>query len=316
MASTYAVWELTLACNLGCVHCGSRAGAARQHELTTAEALELVRQMAGVGIAEVTLIGGEAYLRRDWLDIVRAIRGAGMACSMTTGGYGISASAAGAMREAGLQQVSVSIDGLERTHDLLRGRAGSWREAYASMRRLRDAGIAVTCNTQINRLSAPELVLLYEDIVAAGARAWQMALTVPMGRAAEQPELLLQPVELLELYPLLAELAMRAERDGVFFLPGNNIGYYGPYERLLRRGAGRGRCGRDMGWLPGGHQLHRYRGGWHDQGLPIAADGELCGREHPRDAAGGNFGDARTDDQRWHGHAGRCGASVGLLRWL
>jgi radical SAM protein with 4Fe4S-binding SPASM domain len=236
--STYAVWELTLACNLGCVHCGSRAGDARNDELTTAEALDLVRQMAEVGVAEVTLIGGEAFLRADWLKIVAAIRRAGMACSLTTGGYGISAATAEKMREAGVQQVSISVDGQEATHDFLRGKVGSWREAFGSMGRLRDAGIAVTCNTQINRMSAPELERIYEEIQRAGAKAWQMALTVPMGRAAERREILLQPWELLELFPVLAALAERAEQDGVFFMPGNNIGYYGPYERVLRRAQG------------------------------------------------------------------------------
>ncbi len=63
----YAVWELTLQCNLGCVHCGSRAAKARPEELSTAEALDLVRQMRDAGVTEVTLIGGEAFLRPDWL---------------------------------------------------------------------------------------------------------------------------------------------------------------------------------------------------------------------------------------------------------
>ena len=234
LQATYAVWELTLACNLGCVHCGSRAGEARANELNTEEALGLVREMAEVGVAEVTLIGGEAFLRADWLEIVRAIRAAGMNCSVTTGGYGISAATARAMKDVGVQQVSVSVDGAERTHDFLRGKQGSWREAFRSFERMREVGIAVTCNTQVNRLSAPELVLIYEDIQRAGARAWQVAMTVPMGRAAERPEILLQPFELLEVYPLLAELAERAAGDGVLFMPGNNIGYYGPYERVLR----------------------------------------------------------------------------------
>jgi radical SAM protein with 4Fe4S-binding SPASM domain len=47
--------------------------------------------------------------------------------------------------------------------------------------------------------------------------------------------MLLQPCELLELFPLLNELAERAERDGILFYTGNNIGYYGPYERRLRK---------------------------------------------------------------------------------
>ena len=40
---------MTLACDLACRHCGSRAGRARPDELTTAEALNLVDQMADLG---------------------------------------------------------------------------------------------------------------------------------------------------------------------------------------------------------------------------------------------------------------------------
>src|SRR5262245_6754271 len=54
------VWELTLRCNLACKHCGSRAGKARSNELTTAEALEVVRQLGELRVREVALIGGEA----------------------------------------------------------------------------------------------------------------------------------------------------------------------------------------------------------------------------------------------------------------
>ena len=69
----HAVWEVTLACDLACRHCGSRAGKARPDELSTEECLDLVRQMAA-RCTRVSLIGGEAYLRDDWLEIVREIR--------------------------------------------------------------------------------------------------------------------------------------------------------------------------------------------------------------------------------------------------
>src|ERR1700691_1657861 len=74
----HAVWEITLRCDLACRHCGSRAGRERPEELTTAEALNLVDQMAELGVKEVTLIGGEAYLRDDWTDIARSVRAHGM----------------------------------------------------------------------------------------------------------------------------------------------------------------------------------------------------------------------------------------------
>ena len=240
MRYTYAVWELTLQCNLACVHCGSRAGRARQEELSTIEALNLIDQIRDAGITELTIIGGEAFLRTDWPVIVAGIRQAGLSCTLTTGGYGISGAVARTMRDAGIQQVSVSIDGRPGTHDLLRGKPGSWKAAFASLRNLSEAGLPISCNTQINRLSAPELPLIYQDILEVGCRAWQLSLTVPMGRAADRPEILLQPSELLDVFPLLNELARWARRDGLSFYPGNNVGYYGPYERRLRSALGTG----------------------------------------------------------------------------
>ena len=242
----YAVWEITLACDLACRHCGSRAGRGRPDELTTDEALDLVEQMAALGVKEVSLIGGEAYLREDWLTIVRAIRQAGMVCAITSGGRGLTAGILARAKDAGLQGASISIDGDEATHDRLRGVSGSYRSALASMRFIRESGLRLSCNTQINRLSMPVLSDVLEVLAAEGARSWQIQLTVPMGRAADEPEILLQPHDLLDLFPLLATIKARADALGVRLWPGNNIGYFGPYESVLRgfhaRGHG-GSCG-------------------------------------------------------------------------
>ncbi len=230
----YAVWEITLKCNLACSHCGSRAGDARYDELTTAEALDLVQQMADAGVTEVTLIGGEAFLRKDWLDIAREIVRQGMVCSMTTGGYGINLTTAQRMKDAGISPVSVSIDGMARTHDRLRGKIGSWKQAFETMQHLRTVGIPFGVNSQVNRHSAPEFPLMYQALLDAGAKAWQVQMTVPMGNAADNSDMLLQPAELLAFHPLLALLAEHGHREGLIVQPGNNFGYYGPYDRLLR----------------------------------------------------------------------------------
>lgn len=232
---SYAVWEITLKCNLKCNHCGSRAGDARADELSTEECFDLVDQLAEAGIGEVSLIGGEAYLRSDWLDIARRINDRGMLCTVTTGGYGISAETARQMRRAGIARVSVSIDGLEETHDRLRGVPGSFKQAFRALGHFQDAGLLSGTNTQINRESAPYVPELYERIRDAGASAWQLQLTVPMGNAADNDHFLLQPHELVDLYKMLARVVNRAHKEKkVRPVPGNNIGYYGPYERLFR----------------------------------------------------------------------------------
>jgi radical SAM protein with 4Fe4S-binding SPASM domain len=239
----YAVWEITLACDLACRHCGSRAGRARPDELSTQECLDLVRQMAEIGVREVTLIGGEAYLREDWLEIVAAIAARGMTPTMTSGGRGIDAARARAAKQAGLRSVSISLDGLEATHDRLRGVVGSHAAALRAFEHLRAAGVPTSVNTQINRLSMPELPELLEILGAQKAHAWQVQLTVPMGRAADEPEVLLQPYDLLALFPLLATLKARADALAVRLFPGNNVGYFGPHEAHLRKHALAGHAG-------------------------------------------------------------------------
>ena len=230
----HVVWELTLACNLKCVHCGSRAGTRRPGELTTEECLDLVAELAELGTREVTLIGGEAFLRRDWLQIIRAISRAGMRCTLQTGARNLTDERIRGAAEAGVAAVGVSVDGLRELHDSLRGVPGSFDQALDALRRLREHGIVTSVNTQITSLVIPELPSLLDRLLEVGVRNWQVQLTVAMGRAADNEELLMQPYEILRLMPLLAELYERARAGGIVLQPGNNVGYFGPYEHVLR----------------------------------------------------------------------------------
>lgn len=245
VAPLYAVWEITLACDLGCRHCGSRAGPTREGELSTEQCLDVVRQMKEMGFREVTLIGGEAYLREDWDVIARAIVDAGMVCGITTGGRGFDAARIERAVQAGIAAISVSIDGLERTHDAQRGVKGAFASALETARRVAASPMRLSFNTQVNRLSLPELVALAELAVETRAIAWQVQLTVPMGRGADRPNLMLQPHELLDFFPLLAWLKEnKLQPNGIQLFPGNNVGYFGPYESVLRYG---GRAGAHWG---------------------------------------------------------------------
>jgi radical SAM protein with 4Fe4S-binding SPASM domain len=94
--------------------------------------------------------------------------------------------------------------------------------------------IVSTCNTNVNRFNQAELEPLYEHIKSLGAVGWQVQLTVPLGRAADRPELILQPWDLLDLIPRIARLKERSFDDAILLSPGTNIGYFGPEETRLR----------------------------------------------------------------------------------
>jgi radical SAM protein with 4Fe4S-binding SPASM domain len=143
--------------------------------------------------------------------------------------------------------------------------------------------VRVNNNTQINRLTLPDLPELLEVMLANGTSAWQLQLTVPMGRAVDEPDVLLQPYDLLELFPLLPRLKARADEAGILLWRGNSLGYFGPYESLL------------ASWMPDGHG----RGCGAGQTLMgIEADGTIKGCPSlPTDAwASGNIRDASLKD--------------------
>ena len=281
----YAVWEVTLRCDLACNHCSSRAGRARPDELTTAEALGLVDQMADLGVLEVTLIGGEAYLRDDWTDIVRAIRRRGMECTMVTGGRALTLGAAArAAKDAGLpERVGVHRLGLEDTHDALRGVKGQpAASALAGLANLAAAGVQVSANTQIGRKNRRELPPLFD--LLRDDRSALLAAAAHRGgrdRVADQPDLLLEPYHPIEVMPQVMRVKERADAADVRLWPGNNLGYYGPVRvgppaATSRPGASARSCG--AGAVHPRHRIERI-----DQGLSVAPERRVRGRQRPDD---------------------------------
>lgn len=267
----YTVWELTLKCDQACRHCGSRAGPARDGELSTAEALDVARQLGELGAREVTLIGGEAYLRLDLDEVVAALVALGVRVTMQTGGRALDPAMAQRLKAAGLSAVGVSVDGLGPVHDRLRGVPGGFLAALRALDAAREAGLLITANTQINRLNMGSLPELCAVLRARGILAWQVQLTVPMGRAADHPDWIVQPYEVLEIVEVLARIQLDAAQEprvpgrppfNVF--AGNNIGYFGPHEVVLRS-------------RPGGRVTHWMGCRAGQQVLGIEADGAVKG---------------------------------------
>jgi radical SAM protein with 4Fe4S-binding SPASM domain len=240
----YAVWEITLRCDHACEHCGSRAVKARPDELSTEEMFDIADRLVKMGSREVTLIGGEAYLRPDCPDLVERLARQGVRVTMQTGGRGLTKERCRVLKEAGIAAIGVSIDGPPEIHDMLRASKGSHASALQALDNCREFGIVTSSNMQVNRLSWHFLRQTFEQVKEYGIRAWRCQLTVPMGRAADRPEWLLEPWRILDVIDELAAIKTReAEATRAAGKPieqmvnvslGNNLGYFGPHEELLR----------------------------------------------------------------------------------
>jgi Y-X(10)_GDL-associated radical SAM protein len=194
----------------------------------------VVDALARLGVREVSLIGGESYLRKDWTEIIHAIRSQGMYCAIQTGGRNLTPARLEQAVSAGLNGIGISLDGLAPLHDRVRNVPGSFDRATDALRRAHDAGLTTSVNTQIGSGTMPDLPDLMDIIIELGVKQWQVQITVAMGNAVDNDQLLLQPFQLLELMPLLARLYHEGAGRGLLMVPGNNIGYFGPYEHIWR----------------------------------------------------------------------------------
>jgi radical SAM protein with 4Fe4S-binding SPASM domain len=226
------VWELTLACNARCVHCGSRAGRPRERELDPAEALRLCDDLAALGVREVTFSGGEPLLRPDWPQLAARLVGRGVAVELITNGLELDASAARRLRDAGVRSVTLSVDGPEPVHDEVRGVPGSFRRVVEAVARLRGVGLPVGASTQVHRLDVDRLEELEDQLVRAGFQGWQLQLTMPHGRCADDRRDLVLDAERVPDVVRFVLAARRRRRLPLY--AADNIGWMTRDEPALR----------------------------------------------------------------------------------
>jgi radical SAM protein with 4Fe4S-binding SPASM domain len=228
------VWELTLACNARCIHCGSDAGKPRARELDTDEALALVGELSTLGCQSITFSGGEPLLRSDWPVLAAAIRASGIRLEMITNGL-LAAEQADIIASSGFWAITVSVDGPEAVHDHLRGGEGCLAETLRGVKALRERGIRIGAVTQINQRNLDRLGDTLDVLVQHGFSGWQLQLTLPHGRARHrvQDDFCLRPDQLPALEHTLVALQTRAP---FFVQAADSIGYMSRHEPRLRTG--------------------------------------------------------------------------------
>ncbi len=180
-------WELTARCNLKCVHC--RAEAKDDFvagELTTAEILAVARDIRDAGDPIMILTGGEPLVRKDFFDIARACVGMFSRVALATNGTLVDDEIARRIVSAGIQRVSVSLDGAKAsTHDAFRGVPGSFEATVRGYDAMARAGASLQVNATVSRHNIDEVEELLNFVLARKAAAFHVFALVPVGCGAQ-----------------------------------------------------------------------------------------------------------------------------------
>jgi MoaA/NifB/PqqE/SkfB family radical SAM enzyme len=146
---TTCTLQVTTRCQLDCYHCSAaRFRSAEREELTTDEWIGVVRQAEDLGVNNIVFTGGEPLLRKDILDLIRAVNPDRANAAMFTNGLLLTDERVARLREAGLFSMMVSLDDVRpEKHDELRRVPDGFRKAVEGMRRALDGGLLVGIST-------------------------------------------------------------------------------------------------------------------------------------------------------------------------
>lgn len=202
--------ELTARCNERCIHCGSSCGEYHSEELPPEvyrRFLEEVKNDMGLSHKMLCITGGEPLLRQDLFDIMGHAHSLGWHWGMTSNGTLIDDAVARELLRCGMGTISVSIDGLEKTHDAFRQTKGGFQRAMNGIEALVRCGgfKEVQITTVVTHRNIGELDELYKLFSDIDIDSWRVINIEPMGRAKLHPELLLTPEDYRRLFSFIRE---------------------------------------------------------------------------------------------------------------
>ena len=214
--SPVVVWNITSQCNLKCRHCYIEATeAAKDNEMTTADGMAFIDDLAEMKVPVLMFSGGEPLVRPDLFELAAYAVEKGLRIVLSTNGTLIDDFTAQLIKEAGFQYVGVSIDGCEETHDMFRGEKGAFAAAIAGIRAAKAAGNRTGVRFTLNSLNKQDLPAVLKLIEQEKIDRFCMYHLVYAGRGSDMKNLDVTLDEKSEVAQLLIDKALDFDRRGV-----------------------------------------------------------------------------------------------------
>lgn len=224
----YLLVHLTGRCNLRCAHCyASETGG---EDLPFEFLLRAISEFEQGGGLRLLLSGGEPLLHPDFWHVDELLPGLNLRAVLLTNGTLLTLDAA---RRLHVHEVQVSLDGMEESHDALRGH-GSFARARRGLEAAREAGLQVSVASTVNALNLGDFERLAALVEALDAWQWTIDVPCSAGRLARRPELEAPPAEAAKL--LDYAFASGTHGDSFDYLCGAHLAAVMPDGRV-------GKCG-------------------------------------------------------------------------
>ncbi len=232
---TYIFWECTLRCNLNCLHCGSECTKdAKVKDMPIKDFIGAIDDIIDIVEPNNTMIvftGGEPLMRKDLEECGKQLYDRGFPWGMVSNGLNFTPVRINSLVRAGLRAVTISLDGLQESHNWLRGHPQSFTKALKAVEMLaRVPDLRFDVVSCINQKNFGELNSLKNLLISKGLKEWRLFTIFPIGRAKQFEELQLQPQQFKQLFDYIAE----ERKKGDLKISYGCEGFLGGYETEVR----------------------------------------------------------------------------------
>jgi len=159
--------EITLRCNIRCLHCynfdrDEPRAACDKPELGTDEILRVIEELRAAGCLFLMLTGGEVLSHPDLFRFLDRARELNLAVQLLTNGTMLRPGVAARLASyENLQGASVSLYGATpEVHDAITQMPGSWRRTWDGVERLRHLGVVVRLKFIVMKQNAHEVAAM------------------------------------------------------------------------------------------------------------------------------------------------------------
>ncbi len=198
-------WHITERCNLNCTHCYREEKYIKEEntfeELKTH--LENYIRLAkkwGIEKCTISFMGGEVFMREDFFDLLKEAQKHSkiLNYSLSINGTMINKEVAKKLKNLGVSNIQISLEGRERVNDSIRGK-GVFKKAMRAVEYLKKENIPLNLQATVSKKNIgeiPHMIKLAEKLdVGLGLRR-----IVPLGSSKKAKEWLLSPKETRDMY--------------------------------------------------------------------------------------------------------------------
>jgi len=244
--------ELTHRSPLGCPYCSNPLALdGREDELDTASWLRVFREAAALGVLQVHLSGGEPGARRDLVDITAGAHAAGLYTNLITSAVGITEKTFGALAQAGLDHVQISIqDSNAASADHIAGYAGAFARKRSLATEVLRHKLPLTVNAVVHRANIDRIAEMVNLALALGAGHIEIAHVQYYGWALKNRAALMPTREQVERATTVVE-DLRTRHHGRIVIDAVVPDYYARYPKPCVGGWGQ----RSLNVTPSGKVL-------------------------------------------------------------